>query len=158
MTEEQVTAAPVEEDFKDKYLRALAETENMRKRMQKEKQDMLRFGIENVVADFIPAIDNFENALKFAANASPEVQNWAKGFEMMLGQLKEVLTSNGITSFSSVGTMFDPELHEAVETEETNEQPDGTIVHEFTKGYKSDTRTLRAARVKVAKNTTQEGN
>lgn len=153
MTEEQVI---VEEDYKDKYLRALAEAENMRKRIQKEKQEMLRFGIENAIAEFIPAIDNFENALRFAANGSDEVKNWAKGFEMMLGQLQEVLNNNGIVSFSSVGMMFDPELHEAVESVETTEHPDGTIIQEFTKGYKSDTRTLRAARVKVAKTINQQ--
>ncbi len=147
MTEE----APVEENWKDKYLRALAEQENMRKRIQKEKQEMLSFGIENAIAEFLPAIDNFENALRFAESASGEVKNWAIGFEMILSQYKEVLYNHGIVSYHSEGNTFDPEYHEAVEIVETTEHPDGTIMHEFSKGYKSANRTIRPARVKVAK-------
>lgn len=140
-----------EENWKDKYLRALADGENMRKRMQKEKQDMVGFGIENSISEFLPAIDNFENALRFGMNASGEVKNWAIGFEMILSQFKEVLHNHGIVSFHSQGNLFDPQFHEAVEIEETTEHPDGTVMHEFTKGYKSAHRTIRPARVKVAK-------
>ncbi len=140
-----------EENWKDKYLRALAEQENMRKRIQKEKQEMVSFGIENSIVEFIPAIDNFENALRFIENATGEVKNWAIGFEMILSQFKEVLHNHGIVSFHSEGNMFDPQFHEAVEIVETTEHPDGLIIHEFTKGYKSATRTIRPARVKVAK-------
>ncbi|MGB7978071.1 MAG: nucleotide exchange factor GrpE [Chlamydiales bacterium] len=142
---------PVEENWKDKYLRALAEQENMRKRIQKEKQEMVSFGIENAIAEFIVAIDNFENALRFAEAAVGEVKNWALGFEMILSQFKEVLHNHGIVSFHSEGNTFDPQVHEAVEIVETTEYPDGTVMHEFTKGYKSATRTIRPARVKVAK-------
>jgi len=148
MTEE---AQNPEENWKDKYLRALAEQENMRKRIQKEKQEMLSFGIENAIAEFLPAIDNFENALRFAESAAGEVKNWAIGFEMILSQFKEVLYNHGIVSFHSEGNTFDPLYHEAVEIVETTEHPDGTIMHEFTKGYKSAHRTIRPARVKVAK-------
>jgi molecular chaperone GrpE len=140
-----------ETDWKDKYLRTLAEMENMRKRMQKERQDMVRFGIENAIGEFIPAIDNLENALRFAENAGGEVKNWAIGFEMILSQFKEVLHNHGIVAFHSQGNTFDALLHEAVEIVETLDHPDGTILHEFTKGYKSASRTVRAARVKVAK-------
>lgn len=147
MTEEAV----VEENWKDKYLRALAEQENMRKRIQKEKQEMVGFGIENAIAEFLPAIDNFENALRFAESAAGEVKNWAKGFEMILSQFKEVLLNHGIVSFHSEGNTFDPLFHEAVEIVETTEFPDGTVMHEFAKGYKSANRTIRPARVKVAK-------
>ncbi len=148
MTEETPV---VEENWKDKYLRALAEQENMRKRIQKEKQEMLSFGIENAIAEFLPAIDNFENALRFAESSTGDVKNWALGFEMILSQFKEVLYNHGISSFHSEGNTFDPLYHEAVEIVETTEQPDGTIMHEFTKGYKSANRTIRPARVKVAK-------
>jgi molecular chaperone GrpE len=158
MTEENPNTEPQEqfqvppqEDWKDKYLRALAEQENMRKRVQKEKQEMARFGIENAISEFLPAIDNFENALRFAENASGDVKNWAMGFEMILSQFKEVLHNHGIVSFHSEGNTFDPQFHEAVEIVETTDHPDGTVVQEFTKGYKSAGRTIRPARVKVAK-------
>lgn len=149
--EEPKIEQPQEENWKEKYLLTLAEMENMRKRMQKERYEMSKFGIENTIAEFLPAMDNFENALRFAGNASPEVKNWATGFEMILSQFKEVLNNNGIQPFSTVGTPFDPALHEAVEIVETNEGQDGEILQEFTKGYKSTTRTIRPARVKVAK-------
>ncbi len=154
MTEEQMTEPPKAEetaDWKDKYLRTLAEMENMRKRMQKERQEMARFGIENAIGEFLPAIDNLENALRFVESAGGEVKNWAIGFEMILSQFKEVLHNHGIVSFHSEGNMFDAQLHEAVEIIETQDFPDGTILHEFTKGYKSASRTVRPARVKVAK-------
>ena len=157
MTEEvekepvQTVETPEEENWKDKYLRVLAEQENMRKRMQKEKHEMISFGVENAISEFLGAIDNFENALRFAENASKEVKTWATGFEMILAQFKEVLHHHGIVSFHSKGGEFDPLIHEALEMEETLEYPDGTILHEFAKGYKSSTRTIRPARVKVAK-------
>ncbi len=146
-----MTEETVEEDWKDKYLRTLAEQENMRKRIQKEKQEMIAFGIENAIAEFLPAIDNLENALRFGMSASGEVKNWALGFEMILSQFKEVLHNHGIVSFHSEGNSFDPEYHEAVEIVETTEHPDGVIMHEFSKGYKSTARIIRPARVKVAK-------
>jgi molecular chaperone GrpE len=149
--EEPKIEQPQEENWKEKYLLTLAEMENMRKRMQKERSEMSKFGIENTIAEFLPIMDNFENALRFAGNASPEVKNWATGFEMILSQFKEVLNNNGIQPFSTVGTSFDPALHEAVEIVETTEGQDGEILQEFTKGYKSSTRTIRPARVKVAK-------
>jgi molecular chaperone GrpE len=140
----------------EKNLRLLAEMENSRKRLMKEKQDMTRFGIENVIADFLSPMDNLENALKFAKQMSEETRNWAIGFEMILGQFKEVLSNHGVSSFDSVGTSFDPHMHEAVEVEETTTVPEGQIVQEFVRGYKSTQRTLRPARVKVAKAPSQE--
>jgi molecular chaperone GrpE len=157
MTEE-ATPEVIQEvtDWKDKYFRTLAEMENMRKRMQKDRQEMIRFGIENAISEFLPAIDNLENALRFANEASGEVKNWAVGFEMILSLFKEILHNHGIVSFHSEGNTFDPLSHEAVEVNETTDHPDGMILHEFTKGYKSASRTIRPARVKVAKHPQKE--
>ncbi len=138
-------------DYKDKYLRLLADVENTRRRLQKEKQDMMRYAIDTILSDVLTPIDQLENALKFADQMSGEVKNWALGFQMILSQFKEVLTSNGVTEFASVGEFFDPSKHEAVEIEETDAAADGIILKEFVKGYRSGDRILRAARVKVAK-------
>lgn len=138
-------------EAKDKYLRILAEMENVRKRMQKEKQESTRFAIESALCELLAPLDNFENALQFVDKMSEETRNWALGFQMILSQFKEVLTSQGITPFNSKGERFDPDKHEAVETLETDEHPEGMILQEFVKGYKSGDRTIRAARVKVAK-------
>ncbi|MDN3506821.1 MAG: nucleotide exchange factor GrpE [Simkaniaceae bacterium] len=145
-----------EDNFKDKYFRLLAEMENSRKRLQKEKHEMNRFAVENVIAEILLPIDTFENALSFTDQMSDDTRNWAKGFEMILNQFKEMLEAHNVKAFTSEGKMFDPNMHEAVEIEETEDQPDGTILKEFLKGYKSGDRVLRAARVKVAKAPSKE--
>lgn len=151
MTEEEIP-----EDYREKYLRLLAEIDNTRKRMQKEKQEMTRFAVENVISELLAPIDNLENALQFTQNMSADVRNWAQGFQMILTQFKDVLESNGVTAFESEGTAFNPELHEAIESEETAEKPEGTILKEYIKGYRSGDRTVRPARVKVAAVPAQE--
>ncbi len=138
-------------EYKDKYLLLLAEVDNTRKRMQKEKQEMTRFAIENVMAEVLQPIDNLENALKCADAMSKEVQNWAMGFQMILSQFKDVLNNHGVVAFHSEGTDFDPHKHEAVEIEETSDFPEGMVIKEFVKGYKCGERIIRAARVKVSK-------
>jgi len=150
-TEPKVEEKPALEDWKEKYFRSLAEQENMRKRMQKEKQETLRYCYENCISEFLAPLDNLENALRFTEQASSEVKNWAMGFQMILAQFKEVLHNHGVVAFHSEGNTFDPHYHEAVEILETEEQEEGTILKEFTKGYKSASRTIRPARVKVAK-------
>jgi molecular chaperone GrpE len=139
------------EDYKNKYLRALAEIENSRKRLQKEKEETMSFVIEKTIAEFLPAIDNMENALNYAKVTSDEVKNWAIGFQMILTQFKEILLAHGIVAFHSIGCMFDPSCHEVIEIIETDKEPEGKILEEITKGYKSNVRVLRPAHVKVAK-------
>ncbi|MCB1181566.1 MAG: nucleotide exchange factor GrpE [Chlamydiia bacterium] len=154
--EEEETTCSIEEiqemqEYKDKYLRLLAESENARKRMQKERRDLTNYAIEGVINEFLHPLDHFEKALRFAEAQSAEVKNWAIGFEMILAQFKDILASHGVIGYISVGEKFDPHLHEAVEMVETNEHPHGTIVEEFVRGYKIGDKTLRVARVKVAK-------
>ncbi len=160
MSEEPPVVAPVVEeviDYKDKYLRLLAETENMRKRMQKEKQENTRFVLENILIEILGPIDNFENALQFANQMSDEVKNWAVGFQMILAQFKEIIAQNGAAPFVSEGQLFDAAKHEAVEMEETDLIPAGTVLKEFVKGYRCGDRIIRPARVKVAKVITKNG-
>jgi len=159
MTEETTSSEPAQEeeiDYKDKYLRLLAEMENTRKRMQKEKLETMRFAIDNVLAEIIIPMDSLGNALKAASQMSGEVQSWVMGFEMILSQFKDVLQQNGVVSFVSEGHLFDPHLHEAVETEESEDAPEGTILKEFVKGYRCGDRVIRPARVKVAKRLQKE--
>lgn len=137
-------------EYKEKYLRLLADVDNARKRMQKEKQEMTRFAVDNVIGEILGPIDNLENALQFTQHMSDEVRNWAQGFVMILGQFKDVLANHGVTAFHSEGARFDPQIHYAIETEETAEAPEGTVLKEYVKGYRSGERTIRPARVKVA--------
>lgn len=139
------------EELQNKYLRSLAELENVRKRMQKEKAEAISFAIENTISEFLPVIDNLENALNYAKESSDEVKNWSMGFQMILTQLKDVLHNHGVMAFHCVGNIFDPNYHEAMEIVETDDHPDGSIIEEFAKGYKSINRIIRPAKVKITK-------
>lgn len=138
-------------EYKDKYLRLLADSENARKRLQKERQEISRYALETVVVDMLRPLDNLENALRYSQDMSDDVRNWAFGFQMILTQFRDVLAQHGIVPFDSVGRQFDPHQHEALEMVETTEHPAGIIIEENIKGYKMGDRTIRAARVKVAK-------
>ncbi|CDZ80827.1 HSP-70 cofactor [Candidatus Rubidus massiliensis] len=138
-------------DYKDKYLRLLAESENARKRLYKEKQELTQYAIQNIIVEFLHPIDHLENALKYTTNMSQEVKNWAIGFQMILGQFKDVLSTNGIYPFETIGKEFDPHTQEAIEMVETNEYPQGYVVEQNVQGYKMGDRVIRPARVKVAK-------
>ena len=137
-------------EYRDKYFRALAESENMRKRLQKEKLEAQNFAIQSVVVDFLQPLDHFEQALRHAENAAGDVKNWALGFEMILGHFKQILQDNGVVGFDSVGTAFDPHVHEAIETVETTDFAEGTVIEECMRGYKMGNRVVRPAKVKVA--------
>lgn len=157
----QVTINPAElaqlkkdlAEYKDKYLRLLADADNLRKRMQKERIEMVQYSIGNVVLDFLNPIDHFENALMYTNQMSDEVKHWAVGFQMILSQFKDALANNGIVTFKSEGTQFDPNCHEAIENVETNDYPPNTVITETLRGYKMGDRTIRPARVKVSKKT-----
>ncbi len=138
-------------DYKDKYLRQLADSDNARKRLQKEREELVRFSTESLIIDFLKPLDNLENALKYAQDMSDEVKNWAFGFQMILAQFKDVLASNGVVAVPALGMPFDPHVHEAVEMVETTESLPGIVVEECFRGYKMGDRMIRPARVKVAK-------
>lgn len=139
-------------EYKEKYLHALAEGENARKRLQKERQEMVQHAVQNVILEFLNPIDQMENALQFADQASPEVRNWAVGFQMILTQFKDTLSNHGVSPFASEGHKFDPHFHEAIDVVYTEEHAPGTVVKERLKGYKlSNGKVIRVARVEVAK-------
>jgi len=148
----EVTVSPEAElqDMKDKYFRALAEIENTRKRLTREKLESQSYAIQNVIADFLQPLDHFEKALTAAENASSDVKHWAVGFEMILQQMKQVLGDHGVVGFDSLNQPFDPHFHEAIETEETSSVAPGIVLQEVVRGYKIGNRVIRPAKVKVS--------
>lgn len=142
-------------ECKDKYLRQLAETENMRKRLQKEKQEMTQYAMGNIMTEFLNPIDHMEIALKHTENSSDDVKHWALGFKMILTQFKDVLTMNGVLPIDAIGKPFDHNIHEAIEMIETDKFPPGTVVEELVRGFKLGDKVIRPARVKVAKAVSQ---
>lgn len=144
------------QDYKDKYLRLLAESENSRKRLIKERQELIQYSMQNLICDFLTPIDQLDNALKHADKMSPEVKQWSIGFQMILSQFKDVLSGNNVHYFESLGKAFDPHLHEAVEMIVTKEHPSNIVIEECLKGYKMGERVIRPARVKVTKEPTAD--
>lgn len=136
-------------DFREKYLFELADKENIRKRLLREQTEAIRLASERSALDILIPLDQFESALSFASGMSDEIKNWAVGFEMIHAQFKEWLSRQGITPYSSKGEIFTPSLHEAVERIVDNAQQEGTILREFTKGYRGLKRVIRPARVAV---------
>ena len=147
---ELVTAQNEAKEFKDKYLRALAEIENSRKRLMREKLESQSLAVQGVIVDFLEPLEHLEQALQHASNAVGDVKVWAEGFRMILQQFVQMLESYDVRAFTSLGSLFDPNLHEAIEVEERKDIPEGTIIFEFKKGYKMGSKILRPAKVRVA--------
>ncbi len=134
------------EDLKNRYLRTLADFDNLRKRTEREKADFARYATAGVLKDLIPALDNFDRALEHS-DADDEFH---KGVELIYKQLYDVLTKHGLKPIDEVGAHFDPNVHEAVVREEDPSVPSHTVTAILQKGYFLHDRLLRPALVKVA--------
>ncbi|MBM4260660.1 MAG: nucleotide exchange factor GrpE [Deltaproteobacteria bacterium] len=137
-------------DNYDRFVRQVAESENLKKRVAREKEEAIRFANEGLVRDLLPVVDNLERAVSHAqggGNGKPLVE----GVEMVLKGLSDVLTKHGVVQISAVGLPFDPAKHEAMAQIETSAQEPNTVVVEFHKGYLLRDRLLRPALVSVAK-------
>jgi molecular chaperone GrpE len=132
----------------DRLLRKQAELENFRKRMQREKEEFQQHATAELVRALLPTLDGFERALKHRDASVPE--QFYRGVELIYKQLSEVLSRAGLGPVETEGRIFDPHLHQAVETVESSEYRDHEIVEELQKGYKLRQRLLRPAIVKVA--------
>ncbi len=138
--------APAGDEFRDRYLRTLADFENFRKRAEREKDDFRRYALVGVVRDLLPVIDNFERALEHAE----EGDEFHKGVALIYKQFFEVLTRHGLKPITDSGVRFDPNIHEAVMREEDPSVPSHTVVAVLQKGYFLHDRLIRPAMVKVA--------
>ena len=142
-------AAAVEQDlheFKDRYLRTLADFENFRKRSERERNDYFKYAMAGVIKDLLPVLDNFDRALEHAE----EGDDFHKGVALIYKQLFDVLHRHGLRSIEEAGIHFDPNIHEGVVTEEDPSVPNHTVVAVLQKGYFLHDRLLRPAMVKVA--------
>jgi len=135
-------------DTHDRLLRTAAEFDNFRKRAVKEKEDVQRFGIERLLKDFLPVMDNLERALDHAEQHEP--RQVIEGVRLVQKMFENTLAKHGVVGFSALGKPFDPGLHEALMQQDSDE-PAGTVVSEMARGYKLNERLVRPAAVVVAK-------
>jgi molecular chaperone GrpE len=138
------------EEYKDKYIRALAEMENQRKRLERERIDFQRYANEAFILSILPVMDNFERAIK-AAEEVKGAEELTEGIKMIFNQLKEVLEKKGVKPFESLGEKFDPKKHEAFLAIESEEHEPSTIVDEIEKGYLLGDKVIRPAKVAVSR-------
>jgi molecular chaperone GrpE len=137
-------------ELKDKYLRVLADAENARKRIRQQSEESVRLQRENFLRDLLPIVDNLERAVE-AARGGGNGQPIVEGVEMVLRALLDFLRAGGVTPMTAVGQTFDPQRHEAVDQVHSPQHAPNTVVSEFHRGYIIGDRTLRPARVAVAK-------
>ena len=143
------------DELKNRLMRSAADLENFRKRKEREKEELRRYGSDRLVLEILPAVDNLERALEHASKTE-EGSTIADGVRMVLRQLLAGLDKHGVKGFSSHHERFDPQRHEAIQQIETTEHETGTVMQEFQKGYFLHERLLRPALVVVAKNVAPE--
>lgn len=152
--EQQMAALAAERDrlaaekaeLNDRLLRRQAEFDNYRRRVERERSDLLEYASTEAVRGLLPVVDDFERALK----VETADKDYAKGMELIYQRMMDILTKLGLEPIQSVGAAFDPNLHHAIQKEESDQAPDHAILEEFQRGYNFRGRMLRPAMVKVA--------
>ena len=134
----------------DRLLRAQAEFENYRKRVERERSELYQRGRDDVLLQFLPVVDNFERALSSLETSEADEEALRHGVELIHKQFKDALSKFGLEPVEAVGQVFDPHVHEAVTTEATDKHEENTVIEEFQRGYRIGDRLLRPAQVKVA--------
>ena len=144
-------SCPLCADAEKGRLLALAELENVRKRLTREKEEFVKYAAEGVLSDILPALDNLDLALAYAPE-SDECKNFVVGVDMTRKLLLGALARHGLEQIGELGEPFDPVKHEAVGMQPDPERENGQVCNLMSKGYRLKERLLRPARVIVCKN------
>lgn len=136
--------------LQEQYLRTLADMENLRKRTQRDKEELAKFANENILRDILPVIDNLERAVEHAEQAESN-DGLFEGVQMTLTQFGQLLDKFGVEPVDALGQPFDPAYHQAMGQLESEEHPVNTVVQQMQKGYQLNKRLLRPAFVMLAK-------
>ena len=150
-SEEQKAEAEVkaaEEQESERYMRLMAEFQNFKRRAAREKSDIHAYANEKIIGELLPVLDNFERALQ---TESGDLESYAKGMELIFTQLKTALEHAGLEEIKALGEEFDPNVHNAVMTEDSEEQEDGQISKVLQKGYKLNDKVIRPSMVAVVR-------
>ncbi len=137
------------DDLYDRLLRVTAEFDNYRKRVDKDRREMVEFAAADVLTDLLPIIDDLERAL--AAPTGGDAEAYRKGVEIIYRQMQELLKRHHVTAIEAVGSDFDPHVHQAVIQEVSDAHREGEVMMELRRGYRKGDRLLRPSMVKVAK-------
>jgi molecular chaperone GrpE len=138
------------ESQKDQMLRAMAEAQTIQRRLRTQMEQDRKYAAEPLARELVVALDNFTRSIK-AAEAGASAEAILDGVRSIESQIRKALESVGVKKVESVGQVFNPEVHEAIVTHETDEHPDETVLDEIEAGYVIHDRVLRPARVRVSK-------
>lgn len=147
--EDNSKKAETEENSDAKYLRLMAEFQNYKKRVAKEKSDIHSYANEKIVTELLEVLDNFERAL--ASDNSTDVEGYAQGMKLIFDQLLGVLTKSGLVEVKALGEEFDPNMHNAVMTADSEEYDSNKVCSVLQKGYTLNGKVIRPSMVTVAK-------
>lgn len=148
--EDQIKILQDEVDkWKNDYYKVFADMENIKRRMQNEHANNLKFMMQGFIEQMLPIVDNFERSLAIE-NPSEEVANFLKGYEMIYKQIMTLLENQGVKVIEAEGKEFDPNFHQAVMTVSDENFKPGMVVEELQKGYMLKDRVIRASLVKVS--------
>lgn len=136
-------------EMKSRYLRSVADMENFRKRIAREKQDIIRSAASGVVESLLPVLDNMKLGLQAAEN-HPEAKDVSFGFKMVDDQLKKILSDQGLEELIPDGEVFDPNLHECISHQPSDEIEEDKVIQTVRAGYRLNERLIRAANVIVS--------
>ena len=142
-------------ELSDRLLRTMAEFDNYKKRVVREKENLIKYGNEKFAFDLLSVMDNFERSLE-QARSSQELESVIEGIEMIQKQLVSAMEKFHVKPFESIGEPFDPERHEAMAQQEHEEYEENTVIEEYQKGYCLKEKLLRPARVIVSKSVEKE--
>ena len=135
-----------EEDANTRYIRLMADFQNYKKRVEKEKKDLYSYANEKLVAEMLPVLDNFERALEQETGGD----GFKEGMDMIFKQLGDVLTKAGLAEIAALDEVFDPNVHNAVMTEDSEQYESGKVSGVMQKGYTLNGKVIRPSMVKVA--------
>ena len=138
------------DEYFDRLLRLQADFDNYKKRLEKDKLEFIKFSNEEIIAQILTIIDDFERAVE-AGKTKHDFDVLYKGIEMIHNDFKEFLKEKGLKEIEAKGKPFNPYEHEAMMQEETDKHPEDHVVEELQKGYTLNGRVIRPAKVKVAK-------
>lgn len=141
----------------DKYVRAVAELDNYKKRAVKEKNEILKYGKEEIVKDVLPFLDSLDRALEHA-EASNDIQAFKEGLKLIQNQLFSCLKKHGVEAIECAGQDFDPNFHEAMMQMESADHEENQVINEFQRGYLLNGRLLRPSKVCVCKKINKKNN
>lgn len=145
------------EGYKEKHLRTLADMDNLRRRLAREKEDIRRSATSALIEDLLPSLDNLQIGLD-TAERHPEAKEVSRGFEVVASQIRQILERHGLEAVEpAAGDAFDPNQHEAMAYEASSGIPDHHIVRVLRAGYTLNQRLLRPATVIVSSGTEQAG-